>query len=110
MPIRRYSPRCLGEGLRWGKAIEVGRGSAPHTNVARSPHGGKRGGVPPARKLASFGGARGDASDNRSRRRRLAMTFEEELGAAGREEENRKTGRYRCDRCGAVEVLVTHGE
>jgi DNA-directed RNA polymerase subunit RPC12/RpoP len=38
------------------------------------------------------------------------MTFEEELGAAGREEENRKTGRYRCDRCGAIEVLVTHGE
>ena len=29
IPIREYAPLCLGEGLRWGKAIEVGRGSAP---------------------------------------------------------------------------------
>ena len=36
MPIREYSPLCLGEGLRWGKAIEVGRGSAPYENLARS--------------------------------------------------------------------------
>src|SRR5688572_6082560 len=28
-PIREYAPLCLGEGPCWGKAIEVGRGSAP---------------------------------------------------------------------------------
>jgi ribosomal protein S27AE len=38
------------------------------------------------------------------------MSFEEELDAAGREDENRKTARYRCSNCGVVEVLVTHGE
>jgi DNA-directed RNA polymerase subunit RPC12/RpoP len=38
------------------------------------------------------------------------MSIEEELDAAGREEENRKTNRYRCVHCGAVEVVVTHGE
>jgi hypothetical protein len=29
IPIREYAPLCLGEGLRRGKTIEVGRGSAP---------------------------------------------------------------------------------
>src|ERR1700737_5324216 len=39
IPIREYAPLCLGEGLRRGKTIEVGRGSAPrkiyHTMSAR---------------------------------------------------------------------------
>ncbi len=38
------------------------------------------------------------------------MSFEGELDAAGREEANRKTDRYKCTACEAVEVLVTHGE
>ena len=38
------------------------------------------------------------------------MSFEEELDSAGREEENRKTERYRCMNCGAVEIVTTHGE
>jgi len=35
-PIREYAPLCLGAGLRWEKAIEVGRGSAPTKSVTRS--------------------------------------------------------------------------
>jgi len=38
------------------------------------------------------------------------MSFEDELETAGREEQNRKVERYRCDRCGSVEVVATHGE
>src|SRR5262245_9868773 len=33
-PIRGYAPLCLVAGLRWGKAIEVGRGSAPPQTVS----------------------------------------------------------------------------
>jgi len=36
LPIREYAPLCLSEGLRRGKAIEVGRGShaAQHSSAA----------------------------------------------------------------------------
>lgn len=38
------------------------------------------------------------------------MRIEEALDDAGRDDMDRKINRYRCSRCGAVEVLATHGE
>src|SRR5215471_11125350 len=43
IPIREYSPLCLSEGLCWGKAIEVGRGSVPEKDYRSKEQGARSG-------------------------------------------------------------------